>query len=99
MPVYVDCGRFPYGRMIMSHMLADTPEELHRMADLIGIDRKWFQPRSTPHYDVCQERRKRAIAAGAIVIGRKETVDLIRRIRSAPEIDWSPLACPPLRMP
>ena len=51
MPVYVDNQKNPYGRMKMCHMLADTLEELHAMADLIGIKRKWFQNESTPHYD------------------------------------------------
>ena len=58
MRVFVDSAKLPYGRMLMSHMLADTLEELHDMADPIGIARKWFQPTSTPHYDICQEKRR-----------------------------------------
>lgn len=94
MAVYVDCGRIPYRRMIMSHMLADSPAELHMMADLIGIDRRWFQPLSTPHYDICQQRRALAIEAGAVVIGRRETVEVIRRIRKMADVDWSARAWP-----
>lgn len=82
MAVYVDCARNPMGRMIMSHMLADTLNELHQMADLIGVDRRWFQPLSSPHYDVCQKKRQRAIELGAVVIDRKETVRIIRRLRN-----------------
>ena len=41
--VYVDDYNAPYGRMTMCHMMADTLEELHAMADKIGIARKWFQ--------------------------------------------------------
>ena len=40
MPVYIDNVNIPYGRMIMCHMMADTLEELHKMADTIGIKRK-----------------------------------------------------------
>lgn len=78
--------------MVMSHMLADTPRELHAMADRIGMARRWFQPASSPHYDVSQKRRLLAIAAGAVVLDRRGIVDLVRRIRLAPEVDWSPWA-------
>lgn len=81
MPVYVDCAKHTYGRMIMSHMLADTLDELHAMADRVGLKRKWFQNHGTPHYDLCQAKRQLAIEAGAIVIGRKQVVALIRKWR------------------
>ena len=61
MTVYVDNARNGYGRMILCHMLADTLEELHEMADAIGMKRSWFQPKSTPHYDVCLMRRKKRL--------------------------------------
>ena len=69
MAVYVDDFRAPYGRMRMSHMTADTIDELHEMADAIKVHRKWFQgpPKTrTPHYDVCESKRRLAIIFGAI---------------------------------
>tara|TARA_B100000315_G_C14590513_1_gene595501 strand:+ start:2834 stop:2959 length:126 start_codon:yes stop_codon:yes gene_type:complete len=36
--VYVDKVKRKFKRMIMSHMVADTVDELHRMADKIGLD-------------------------------------------------------------
>lgn len=81
MAVYVDKARNPYRRMIMSHMLADSLEELHAMAQRLGLRPGWFQPASTPHYDICQEKRAAAIALGAVEIERDRVVELIRKWR------------------
>ena len=82
MPVYVDKARNGYGRMLMCHMVADTIEELHAMADTIGVKRKWFQgDASFPHYDICQSKRALAIKNGATEIGRTELVAMIRKHR------------------
>lgn len=68
MAVYVDNYRGRFRGMIMSHMMADSLEELHAFAQKIGLKRQWFQDKSAPHYDVCQEKRKLAIAFGAVPI-------------------------------
>lgn len=88
MSVYVDKATNGYGRMVMCHMVADTPDELHAMADRIGVARKWFQdPRtmnvSTPHYDICKSKRALAVTAGAIECERNEFVAAVRRIRAS----------------
>ena len=82
MAVYVDKADIPYGRMIMCHMVADTLEELHAMAERIGVRRKWFQGQgSTPHYDVCLSKKRLAIGFGAEEIGRHRFVEIIRQNR------------------
>jgi len=73
-PVYVDDVFIPHGRMKMCHMIADTEEELHEMADKIGMRRTWFQSESRPHYDVSKSKRILAIENGAIEITIKELV-------------------------
>ena len=85
MTVYVDQMQAPYGRMIMCHMVADTDEELHAMADQIDVARRWHQKRGTPHshYDICKAKRARAVALGAVEIGRQELAEIIRRKRAA----------------
>lgn len=65
MTCYVDDMRARYGRLIMCHMIADTHEELHAMADRIGVARGWFQG---DHYDIALSKRALAVAAGAIEI-------------------------------
>ena len=76
--VYVDKGRYPYRSMLMCHMLADSLEELHAMADALGLKRSWFQGHKTPHYDICQAKRKEAIKLGAVEADRKKVVELIQ---------------------
>lgn len=78
MTVYVDSEKAVYYNMRMSHMIADTPEELHAMAEKIGVKRKWFQDHRVPHYDICQNKRVKAIENGAVVVAtRKEFVTLM----------------------
>jgi hypothetical protein len=69
--------------MIMCHMVADTLDELFKMADRIGVSSRWFQAKSVlPHFDICLAKRATAIRLGAIEIGRKELVARIRAART-----------------
>lgn len=84
MSVYVDKVNIRFGRMVMCHMIADAPAELHAMADRIGVARKWFQDASKasfPHYDIAQAKKALAIAAGAIECDRTTFVGHVRRLR------------------
>lgn len=76
MTVYVDDmeasftpGHRPGYRYLMSHMIADTDSELHKMADRIGVARKWFQG---DHYDITQSKRRLAVGYGAVEITWRE---------------------------
>lgn len=85
MSVYLDKSQSRFGRMIMCHMIADSLDELHAMAEAIGMKRGWFQQPPTasfPHYDVCLTRRTQALKLGAIELDRGPFVDAMRRIRS-----------------
>ncbi len=71
MSVYVDdmykgaLGKF--GRMKMSHMVADSTPELLAMADKIGVQRKWIQHKGGihEHFDIALSKRKLAVQHGA----------------------------------
>lgn len=84
MTVYVDdmytvpMGK--YRRMKMSHMIADTEDELHKMAAAIGVARKWYQG---DHYDVCMSVRAKAVKLGAQEITMRELAMMCRRSRVA----------------
>jgi hypothetical protein len=78
MTVYVDdmhlTGLGKYRRMKMSHMIADTTEELLQMADAIGVARKWLQypNHAKEHFDVCLSAREKAIKRGAVPLTMRE---------------------------
>ena len=80
MTVYVDNMRRPYRNprsgwvMKMSHMIADTSEELHAMAAKVGLRRDDVEDEGTyrEHYDVCLAKREKAISAGAMPVTQRE---------------------------
>jgi Protein of unknown function (DUF4031) len=88
MAVYVDdmhltdMGR--YRGMRMCHMLATTDDELHAMADRIGVSRRYWQsPEKTSgsHYDIAMSKRELAVRAGAIEITMRQMglMNMMRR--------------------
>ena len=83
MTVYVDDMRAQFGRMIMCHMLADTDEELHAMADRIGVARRWHQapPKHDSHYDIALSKRATAVAHGAVPITYRQAAAMNFRRR------------------
>ncbi len=70
MAVYVDAAIFRRkgGRKRYCHMTADLEEELHAFAYLIGVKGCWFERsrKGVAHFDLNEEARARAIAAGAV---------------------------------
>jgi hypothetical protein len=64
-PVYVDDARIRWRGLRWSHLVADTAEELHAAAATLGIPRHGARESGrTLHYDLPEEWRERAIAAG-----------------------------------
>jgi len=76
--VYVDDMKAPYRGMIMCHMVADSEEELHAMADRIGIARRWYQG---DHYDICLKRRALAVSYGAREITMRQLGCMVANMR------------------
>lgn len=82
MTVYVDNAQIPFRRMKMCHMIADSLHELHAMAQRLGLKRRWFQDSgSFPHYDICLSKRALAVQYGAVEVGRKELVKIMKELR------------------
>ena len=88
MSVYVDPAKFPFRGYIMCHMIADSLNELHIMADLIGMERRWFQTppnASHPHYDIPEDKRLHAISLGAIEVCSRTALHYAARLG----LEWS----------
>lgn len=77
MTCYVDTTRhYPEAGLRSTefcHLLADTREELHAMADAIGMPREYFQEHAYRwHYDLPPILRTRAVNAGAVEVSIHE---------------------------
>lgn len=89
MTVYVDDmeadykpSHAPGRKYVMCHMIADTEEELHAMADKIGVLRKWHQG---DHYDIVKAKRALAVQYGAREITMRQLARMaINRRRGKP---------------
>jgi len=85
--VYVDDYRAPYGRLLLSHMIADTEAELDRMAEALELRPEWKQPsrRSRgPHFDVSEGKRQEAIRLGAVAVTCRQLAELLPGDRYPP---------------
>lgn len=75
MTVLVDPAVWPWRDRRWAHLVSDESyEELHAMAEAIGLPRRAFQG---DHYDVPSHYRDCAIALGAVPVSSRE---LIRRL-------------------
>ena len=84
MAVYVDEAIWRWAGRKWCHMLADSEEELHRFAAMIGVHRLLYQgpPKtSAPHYDITGLERVRALRLGAIACDREQIVAVFRRVK------------------
>lgn len=90
MAVYVDTAIHILRDRRMCHMFSPDLDQLHDMANLIGIQRRWFQDPLTmrvswPHYDIDQPRRALAVGFGAIECDKYQTVAIAAIIQGKPE--------------
>lgn len=63
-----------FGRIKMSHMVADTSEELRAFATQLGLRQSWIQFKGTryEHFDISISVRTKAVALGAKEITMRE---------------------------
>lgn len=84
MAVYVDpvapakSKSFGFQTSWACHLYADTLEELHQFASVIGLKAEWFKNQSDlPHYRLMGGKRREAIEAGAEIVTRDHLKEYI----------------------
>ena len=75
--VYVDDYGEAYSTMKMSHLTADTNEELDTFALKLSLKPEWKQYGSITHFDVSVSKRKKAIELGAMAVTPRDLVMLM----------------------
>jgi Protein of unknown function (DUF4031) len=87
MAVYVDEPIWERGGQLWCHLTADTPEELHAFATMLGLRRSRFQSKPgrpwVDHYDITEPKRRQAVALGAVAITIEEAGAQLARKREA----------------
>jgi hypothetical protein len=82
MAVYVDNLRdYGWRHGPSCHLIADSVDELIEFAEQIGMRREWFQPKSSPHFDLNAEGRAAAVRNGAIELDQRELIKKLREMR------------------
>ena len=80
--VYVDNLRdYGWRHGPSCHLIADSVEELMEFAVAMGLDAKWFQPKSSPHFDLTAAGRALAVQRGAIELDNRGLIGKIRELR------------------
>ena len=82
--LYVDKAKIPYHRMKMSHLIADSTDELAQAARDLQIGPRHINKRgkAEEHLDICQYKKVMAIKSlGAIEVSDRELVKKIRAKR------------------
>lgn len=81
MTVYIDDAVWLWRGRRWAHLMADSLDELHALAQRLGIPRRAFQNRASgAHYDVPAELREQAIAFGARPISRHVDRALVKAV-------------------
>ena len=90
MTVYVDDAVTLWRGRRWAHLMADTLDELHAMAERLGVPRRAFQDkRSGAHYDIDSTMRETALRLGAEPVSRLQDRKRMRAIIANARRQWS----------
>ena len=87
MAVYVDrlCN-YGWRHGPSCHLIADSVDELIQFAVSMGLRPEWYQPKSSPHFDLTADAREVAVRMGAIELDNRAFVGKLRQLRKEREI-------------
>lgn len=63
-------------------MVSDNIQSLHKFAELIGVNKCWFQNKRgkyQPHYDLREAKFNLAIENGAVIVSSKEIIEFLKK--------------------
>ena len=90
MALYVDFANVSFRGDRWCHLLADSLDELHEFASLIGVSRCWFHRNASyPHYDITVRTRQTAIVRGAIPSDRKKIIECAKKLKLELDYEYS----------
>ena len=79
MTVFVDAAIHYKGDKKYCHMVSVDLNELHDFADRLGVKRCWYSTKkNSPHYDITEEQRSKAIQTGALPATRRQVLQITR---------------------
>ena len=83
MAVYVDQLRdYRWRHGPSCHLIADSTDELIEFAVSMGMRAEWYQPKSSPHFDLTADGRALAVERGAIELDFRAFVQKLRELRA-----------------
>lgn len=83
MSIYVDNAKIKWRGKEWCHLVADTLDELHDFAKLLGLKRSWYQQTASyPHYDITVSKREQALQLGAQAGCRKKIIECAKSLRT-----------------
>lgn len=82
MTVYVDNVRLIYKGKYWCHLVADSLNELHEFASLLGVNQCWFHRNASyPHYDITVQIREKALLLGAFEGNRHQIINCAKKMK------------------
>ena len=80
--IYLDNYKGKFKNMLMSHLMADTEQELDAIASRLGLKPEWKQQGSFgPHFDLSESKRSKAVLLGAKEVTAQDLVKIFGSLR------------------
>lgn len=81
MTVWVEEALWPRGKHVCGHLLSDSLDELHAMAEAVDLKGKYFLGHAVvPHYSIPEYLIDSVIAAGAVKLGMADRAMVLQRV-------------------
>lgn len=62
-------------------MIADSMQELHKVAKDVGLERTSYKHKNVPHYPITASQRSKALKSGAVRLTNQAFLSKIRELK------------------